>query len=163
MMRTPYEVLGIREGATVDEIKRAYRAKAKECHPDLHPEDPKANEKMQEINLAYDMLSNPARYAGQRQTASRAQHGGSGHAQRPRGSYSGQGWDGSWQYTYYADTGRSRARENRREYGVYNDAWNRRSARAIRPFRSAMRLVGGILLFRCFTSLLRLLFFGFFW
>ena len=62
MVRSPYEVLGISENATADEIKTAYRKKAKECHPDLHPDDPNAQEKMNEVNAAYDMLSNPDKY-----------------------------------------------------------------------------------------------------
>ena len=58
-MKNPYEVLGIREGASEDEIKKAYRKKAKECHPDLHQDNPLsklAEEKLREINEAYDYL-----------------------------------------------------------------------------------------------------------
>ena len=46
MAINPYEVLGINPGATKDEIKSAYRKMAKKYHPDLHPDDPKAAEKM---------------------------------------------------------------------------------------------------------------------
>ena len=77
MVTDPYKVLGISQGATKDEIKRAYRQKAKEYHPDLHPNDPKAAEKMNEINEAYDMLSNPEKYAG-RQTGGYGGTQGSG-------------------------------------------------------------------------------------
>ncbi|MDR1806037.1 MAG: molecular chaperone DnaJ [Clostridium sp.] len=52
-----YEVLGIAKGASAEEIKKAYRQKAKDCHPDLHPEDPNAVQKMQEVNEAYEVLS----------------------------------------------------------------------------------------------------------
>lgn len=58
-MIDPYKVLGVSPGASQDEIKKAYRKKAKEYHPDLHPDDPEAARKMNEINEAYDMLQNP--------------------------------------------------------------------------------------------------------
>ena len=61
-MIDPYAVLGISKGATTEEIKAAYRKKAKECHPDLHPDDPSAQEKMNQVNQAYDMLTNPEKY-----------------------------------------------------------------------------------------------------
>ena len=60
MVDDPYRVLGVSRDATREEIKKAYRQKAKLYHPDLHPDDPKAAEKMNEINEAYDMLNNPA-------------------------------------------------------------------------------------------------------
>ncbi|MDR1028124.1 MAG: J domain-containing protein [Clostridiales Family XIII bacterium] len=60
-MRNPYEVLGIKEGASKDEIKAAYRALVKKYHPDRHQNNPLgdlAGEKMREINEAYDFLMN---------------------------------------------------------------------------------------------------------
>ena len=65
MVTDPYKVLGISRDATEDEIKKAYRKRAKECHPDLHPDDPHAQEKMNEVNEAYDMLKNPDKYRQQ--------------------------------------------------------------------------------------------------
>ncbi len=53
MNRDPFEVLGISSSATEDEIKDAYRKLAKRYHPDLHPGDRQAEEKMKEINEAY--------------------------------------------------------------------------------------------------------------
>lgn len=67
MVNDPWAVLGVAKGADQDEIKRAYRRKAKECHPDLHPDDPHATEKMNEINEAYDMLLHPEKYAQRQQ------------------------------------------------------------------------------------------------
>ena len=57
--RDYYEVLGLSKGATDDEIKKAYRKMAKQYHPDLHPDDPKAAEKFKEVNEANDVLSDP--------------------------------------------------------------------------------------------------------
>jgi len=58
-MKNPYEVLGIREGASEEEIKRAYRDLARKYHPDQYANNPLsdlAQEKMKEINEAYDFL-----------------------------------------------------------------------------------------------------------
>ena len=66
MIEDPYKVLGLEEGASADEIKKAYRHMAKINHPDLHPDDPNAVQKMNEINEAYDMLTNPEKYAVKR-------------------------------------------------------------------------------------------------
>ena len=55
-MQSPYDVLGIHPDASEEEIKAAYRALAKKYHPDSHPEDAGAAEKMNEINAAYAFL-----------------------------------------------------------------------------------------------------------
>ncbi|MBQ6180358.1 MAG: molecular chaperone DnaJ [Ruminococcus sp.] len=61
--RDYYEVLGLQKGATEDEIKKAFRKKARENHPDLHPDDPSYVEKFQEINEANEVLSDPEKRA----------------------------------------------------------------------------------------------------
>lgn len=57
--RDYYEVLGVTKDASEDEIKKAFKKKAREFHPDLHPDDPECEEKFKEINEAYEVLSNP--------------------------------------------------------------------------------------------------------
>lgn len=53
-----YDVLGVSKNATQDEIKSAYRKKAKQYHPDLNKDDPQgAAEKFKEVNEAYSVLS----------------------------------------------------------------------------------------------------------
>lgn len=71
-MRDPYEVLGVSRDASADEIKSAYRKLAKKYHPDLHPGDEECAKKMQEVNAAYDQITNPEKY---RSTYSQYQQG----------------------------------------------------------------------------------------
>eukprot|EP01034_Spumella_vulgaris_P021890 gene21890-27967_t len=52
-----YDILGVSSGATSSEIKKAYYLKAKQNHPDRHPNDPDAQAKFQKIGHAYQILS----------------------------------------------------------------------------------------------------------
>ena len=61
--RDCYEILGISKSATDDEIKKAYRKKAKQYHPDANPGDKEAEEKFKEANEAYSILSDPDKKA----------------------------------------------------------------------------------------------------
>ncbi len=56
--RDYYEVLGLSKGADDLEIKKAYRKLAKKYHPDVNPNDKKAEASFKEINEAYEVLSN---------------------------------------------------------------------------------------------------------
>ena len=102
MVTDPRKVLGVGPDASQDEIKKAYRQKAKECHPDLHPDDPHATEKMNEVNEAYDMLMHPEKYQGRPQSYSNpfqgAQRPGSGYG----GSYGGNSY-GGWSNVEWVD------------------------------------------------------------
>ena len=57
MAKDYYETLGVKKGASADEIKSAYRRLAKKHHPDMNKEDPTAHEKFKEINEAFSVLS----------------------------------------------------------------------------------------------------------
>ncbi len=56
-----YKILGVDKSSSQDEIKKAYRKLAKKYHPDLHPNDDKAQEKFKEINEAYEVLGDADR------------------------------------------------------------------------------------------------------
>lgn len=58
---TLYDIIGVQPTATQDEIKRAYRKKAMQLHPDRNPDDPEATEKFQQLSDAYDILKDPAK------------------------------------------------------------------------------------------------------
>lgn len=55
-MRDPYQVLGVARGASDAEIKKAFRRRAKELHPDRNRDDPKAQDKFSELNAAYEIV-----------------------------------------------------------------------------------------------------------
>jgi molecular chaperone DnaJ len=129
MINDPYRVLGVSRGATADEIKKAYRQKARQYHPDMHPNDPDANRKMNEINEAYDMLMNPEKYAGtfrqggsygRSQGSSAYGQGYSGYGSSGYGNtgYSGSGSSGygNTGYSGYGGPGGS-------EWGNYNSGY----------------------------------------
>lgn len=113
MVTDPRKVLGVSETASQDEIKRAYRRKAKECHPDLHPNDPDAAKKMNELNEAYDMLMNPEKYANRQQQQnpyggnpySGNPYGGNSYGGNPYGSYGGNSYGGQQQGNPYGQQG----------------------------------------------------------
>ncbi len=58
-MRDLYSVLGVRRDAGADEIKAAWRTRAKSVHPDQNREDPNANQRFAEIGRAYEVLKDP--------------------------------------------------------------------------------------------------------
>lgn len=58
-----YKILGVSKDIPQKDVKAAYRKRAKQFHPDLHPNDPKAKAKFQALNEAYAVISDPAKRA----------------------------------------------------------------------------------------------------
>lgn len=83
--RDYYEVLGVSKDATEADIKKAYRKVAKECHPDLNPDDKEAEQRFKESSEAYEVLSNPEK---------RAQYDQFGHEGMGQGAAGGGGFGG---------------------------------------------------------------------
>lgn len=58
-----YKILGVDKSATQDDIKKAYRKRARKLHPDLNPNDKEAERQFKELNEANEVLSNPGNRA----------------------------------------------------------------------------------------------------
>ena len=86
--RDYYEVLGVDKKASADEIKKAYRKKAIQYHPDRNPGDKEAEEKFKEAAEAYDVLSNPDKRARYDQFGFAGMSGAAGNG-GPFGGFSG--------------------------------------------------------------------------
>ena len=54
-----YKILGVDKNIAQKDVKRAYLKRAKQFHPDLHPDDPKAKAKFQMLNEAYEVINDP--------------------------------------------------------------------------------------------------------
>jgi len=61
--RDYYHILGVDRSTSQAEIRRAFRRLARQCHPDLNPSDPHAEQRFKEISAAYEVLSDPERRA----------------------------------------------------------------------------------------------------
>jgi curved DNA-binding protein len=55
-MKNPYEILGLHQSASQDEIKKSYRKLVKKYHPDLNPGNKEAEKKFKEVSHAFDLI-----------------------------------------------------------------------------------------------------------
>jgi molecular chaperone DnaJ len=83
--RDYYDVLGIAKGASAEDIKKAYRQKAKELHPDRNADNPEAEAKFKEANEAYEVLKDSDKKAAYDRYGHAAFEGGMGGGGRPGG------------------------------------------------------------------------------
>ena len=134
-MNDPYQVLGVPETATDEEIKRAYRELARKYHPDNYHDNPLADlaqEKMKEINAAYEQITKE-RASGRRTGGAGGAYGGGSYGYGGYQSYGGYGSSQSYsgqssvlqQARIAINTGNiSRAEALLANYSDHNAEWN---------------------------------------
>ena len=134
-MNDPYQTLGVSESASDDEIKRAYRDLARKYHPDNYHDNPLADlaqEKMKEINAAYEEINKRRSGGGSVNRGTQNSYSGYGYGyggySQNRQQYSNQSSSGSsvlQQVRMAINSGNiSRAEALLANYNDHNAEWN---------------------------------------
>lgn len=107
-----YKILGVDRNIPQDQVREAYRKRAKLFHPDLHPNDPKAKAKFQALNEAYDVISDPEKRKKYDQYGERwreadayAQQGGAGGQQYWSSNGGGSPFEGGGGFSSFGEGG----------------------------------------------------------